>query len=128
RNSAKQNMDAIQRGSENLRHHVENARRFGLPCVVAVNRFPADTDEECALVAELGASFGAHATALNEGFARGGAGAVEMAEAIVDACAQPNDFRFTYADDDPIATKIEKIAKNVYQADGVDFLPAAQQR
>ncbi len=128
RNSAKENMEAIQRGSENLRHHVENARRFGLPCVVAVNRFPADSDEECALVAELGASFGAHATALNEGFARGGAGAVEMAEAIVDACEQPSDFRFTYADDDPIATKIEKIAKNVYQADGVDFLPAAQQK
>ncbi len=128
RNSAQDNMAAIERGSENLRHHVENARRFGLPCVVAVNRFPGDTDEECVLVAEKGASFGAHATALNEGFSKGGSGAVEMAEAIVDACDQPSEFQFTYADDDPIATKIEKIAKNVYQADGVDFLPVAQQK
>jgi formyltetrahydrofolate synthetase len=96
--------------------------------VVAVNRFPGDTDEECALVAKLGADFGAHATALNEGFSKGGPGAVEMAEAIVDACEQPSSFRFTYEDSDPIATKIEKIATTVYQADGVDFLPAAQQK
>ena len=128
RNSAKENLEAIERGSANLQRHIENARRFGLPCVVAVNRFPGDTDEECALVAKLGADFGAHATALNEGFSKGGPGAVEMAEAIVDACEQPSSFRFTYEDSDPIATKIEKIATTVYQADGVDFLPAAQQK
>jgi formate--tetrahydrofolate ligase len=128
RNSPKENMEAVERGSDNLRHHIENARRFGLPCVVAVNRFPGDTDEECGLVARLGAEFGAHATALNEGFSKGGAGAVDMAEAIVDACDQPSSFRFTYEDDDPIAVKIEKIATQVYQAEGVDFLPAAQQK
>jgi formate--tetrahydrofolate ligase len=128
RTSTADAMRAIEAGADNLRRHVENVKRFGLPCVVSVNRFPGDTDDELDLVKRLGADFGAHATALNEGFTRGGAGATEMAEAIVDACEQPSSFSFTYEDTDPIDVKIEKIATNVYQADGVDFLPAARQK
>jgi formate--tetrahydrofolate ligase len=128
RNSASENLRAIENGAGNLERHIENVKEFGLPCVVAANRFPGDTDEEVELVQKLALDFGAHAAVLNEGFSRGGEGAAEMAEAVVDACEQPSDFRNTYAADDPIATKIEKIATSVYQADGVDFLPAARQK
>ncbi len=128
RNSASENLRAIETGASNLERHIENVKEFGLPCVVAANRFPGDTDDEVALVQKLALEFGAHAAVLNEGFSRGGEGAAEMAEAVVDACDQPTDFRHTYEKDDPIATKIEKIATSVYQADGVDFLPAARQK
>jgi formyltetrahydrofolate synthetase len=128
RNSRADNLRAIEEGSANLRRHIENVKNFGVPCVVSVNRFPGDTDEELDLVKKLGAEFGAFSTALNEGFTKGGAGATEMAEAIVEAAEQPSSFSFTYEDSDPIDVKIEKIATKVYQADGVDFLPAARQK
>jgi formate--tetrahydrofolate ligase len=128
RNSESENLKAIEQGSANLERHIQNAKEFGLPCVVAANRFPGDTDEEVALVQKLGMEYGAHAAVLNEGFSKGGAGAAEMAEAVADAADQPNTFNFTYEDSDPIDVKIEKIAKRVYRADGVDFLPAARQK
>ena len=99
-----------------------------MPCVVAANRFPGDTDDEVALVQKLALEHGAHAAVLNEGFSQGGAGAADMAEAVADAADQPGSFRFVYEDSDPIDVKIEKIATRVYQADGVDFLPAARQK
>jgi formate--tetrahydrofolate ligase len=119
---------AIEEGAKNLGRHIENAKAFGVPCVVAANRFPTDTDEEVALVQRLAMDYGAHAAVLNEGFSKGGAGAAEMAEAVADACDQPSNFQFAYEDSDPIDVKIEKIAKKIYQADGVDFLPAARQK
>src|SRR5690349_190719 len=128
RNSASDNLKAIEEGSQNLARHIQNAKEFGVPCVVAANRFPGDTDEEVELVQKLGMEHGAHAAVLNEGFSRGGEGAAEMAEAVADACEQPNSFNFIYEDSDPIDVKIEKIATQVYRADGVDFLPAARQK
>jgi len=128
RNSAADNLRAIEEGSANLARHILNAKEFGVPCVVAANRFPGDTDEEVALVQKLALDHGAHAAVLNEGFSKGGAGAAEMAEAVADAADQPNTFNFMYEDSDPIDVKIEKIAKRIYRADGVDFLPAAQQK
>src|SRR4051812_19852798 len=128
RNSASDNLRAIEEGSANLARHILNAKEFGVPCVVAANRFPGDTDDEVALVQKLALEHGAHAAVLNEGFSRGGAGAAEMAEAVADACDQPNTFNFMYEDSDPIDVKIEKIGKRIYRADGVDFLPAAQQK
>jgi formyltetrahydrofolate synthetase len=128
RNSAAENLRAIETGSANLERHIANVREFGVPCVVAANRFPGDTDDEVALVRKLGLEYGAHAAVLNEGFSKGGAGATEMAEAVVDACEQPSSFNFMYENSDPIATKIEKIATRIYRANGVDFLPAAQQK
>ena len=122
RNSAAENLKAIETGSANLARHIQNVKHFGLPCVVAANRFPGDTDDEVALVQKLALEHGAHAAVLNEGFSQGGAGAAGMAEAVADACEQPNSFPFTFDDSDPIDTKIEKIATRVYQADGVDFL------
>jgi formyltetrahydrofolate synthetase len=126
--SAADNLKAIEEGGKNLERHILNAKEFGVPCVVAANRFPGDTDDEVALVQKLGLEYGAHAAVLNEGFTKGGAGASEMAEAVADAADQPNSFNFMYEDSDPIDQKIEKIAKRIYRADGVDFLPAARQK
>ena len=92
RNSAADNLRAIEEGSANLGRHIVNAKEFGVPCVVAANRFPGDTDDEVALVQKLALDHGAHAAVLNEGFSKGGAGAAEMAEAVADACEQPSSF------------------------------------
>jgi len=128
RNSAADNLKAIELGSQNLARHIQNAKEFGVPCVVAANRFPGDTDEEVALVQRLALEAGAYAAVLNEGFSRGGEGAAEMAEAVADAADQPSTFGFVYDDSDPIDVKIEKIASRIYRADGVDFSPVARQR
>ncbi|HXV34192.1 MAG TPA: formate--tetrahydrofolate ligase [Gaiellaceae bacterium] len=121
-------IEAIERGAENLRRHVGIVREFGLNAVVAVNRFPTDTDEELEVVRKLALEFGAHAAELNDAFERGGEGAQALAEAVVDAAEQPNDFDFLYPLDAPIAEKIEAVCKRVYGADGVAFLPAAQEK
>jgi formyltetrahydrofolate synthetase len=119
---------AIAQGAANLHRHLGIVRRFGLPCVVAVNRRPGDTDEEVELVRALAIEGGAHAAELNEGFEKGGQGAAALGEAVADACEQPNDFGLIYEDDDPIEVKIEKVATQVYGASGVVFYLDAQRR
>jgi formate--tetrahydrofolate ligase len=119
---------AIEAGAANLRRHLGIVREFGLPCVVAVNRRPGDTDEEIGLVKQLALEGGAYAAEANEGFELGGAGAAALAEAVVDAAEQPSEFRFMYDDDDSIATKITKVATRVYKAKDVFFYPQAEQR
>ena len=86
------------------------------------------TDEELELVKRLALDAGAFAAEINEGFVRGGAGAAAMAEAVVDACEQPNEFGFLYDDDDSIKAKINAVAKRVYKAKDVFLYPAAEQR
>ncbi len=117
---------AIERGAANLARHLGIVEEFGLKAVVAVNRFPGDTDEELATVRRLALEHGAHAAEINDAFERGGAGAAELAEAVVDAAEQPSSFDYLYPDDAPIAEKIEAIAKRAYGADGVYFLAAAE--
>jgi formyltetrahydrofolate synthetase len=119
---------AIAQGAANLHRHLGIVRRFGLPCVVAVNRRPGDTDEEVELVKALAVEGGAHAAEVNEGFEKGGQGAAALAEAVADACEQPNEFNLIYADDDPIEVKIEKVATQVYGASGVVLYLEAQRR
>jgi formyltetrahydrofolate synthetase len=119
---------AIATGAENLNRHLANVRGFGLPCVVAVNRRPGDTDEEVELVKALALEGGAHAAEVNEGFERGGEGAAAFAEAVADACDQPSSFKFTYEDEDPIDVKIEKVAKRVYGAGEVVFYLDARRK
>ncbi len=121
-------LDAIELGAENLRRHLEIVAEFGLRAVVAVNRFPGDTDEEVALVRRLALEHGAHAAELNEAFERGGEGAATLAEAVVDAADHPNAFEFTYPVEAPIEQKIEAIAKRVYGAAGVVFLQTAKDK
>jgi formate--tetrahydrofolate ligase len=119
-------IDAIERGSANLRRHLEIVRSFGLEAVVAVNRFGGDTDAELDAVRRLALEYGAHAAENNEAFDRGGEGAAALAEAVVDAADQPNGFSHTYPLDVPIPEKIAAIAANVYGANGVHFLPPAE--
>ena len=121
-------LDAIERGAANLRRHLEIVAEFGLRAVVAVNRFPGDADEEVELVKRLALEHGAHAAELNEAFERGGEGAAALAEAVVDAAEQPNEFEFTYPIDAPIETKIQAIATRVYGAGSVVFLQTAKDK
>ena len=119
---------AVEEGSANLRRHLGIVKTFGLPCVVAVNRRPGDTDEEVELVKRLAMEAGAFGAEVNDGFSSGGEGAAALAQAVADACEQPNDFRLLYDDHDPIEVKIEKIAKQVYGASDVVFYLDAQRR
>jgi formate--tetrahydrofolate ligase len=96
--------------------------------VVAVNRRPGDSDAEVALVRELSLQAGAHAAEVNEGFAHGGPGAAALAEAVVDACEQPADFRLLYPDEASIRDKIDAVAKRVYGASDVYLYPDAERR
>jgi formate--tetrahydrofolate ligase len=121
-------LDAIERGAANLGRHLAIVAEFGLRAVVAVNRFPGDTNEEVDLVRRLALEHGAHAAELNEAFERGGEGAAALAEAVVDAANHPNEFEFTYPVDAPIEAKIEAIAKRVYGAASVVFLQTAKDK
>jgi methylenetetrahydrofolate dehydrogenase (NADP+)/methenyltetrahydrofolate cyclohydrolase/formyltetrahydrofolate synthetase len=96
--------------------------------VVAINRFQYDTPAEIALVKKIAEEAGAHAAVPSNHWAEGGKGAMELAEAVVDACEQPNDFRFLYPLELSIKEKIETIASRVYGADGVDYSPLAEQQ
>jgi formate--tetrahydrofolate ligase len=119
---------ALEEGFANLCRHLSIVATFGLPCVVAVNRRPGDSDEEVELVRQLALEAGAHGAEVNEGFARGGEGAAALAEAVADAAEQPNDFSLMYEDDDPIRVKIEKVARKVYGAKEVVFYLDAQRK
>src|SRR5215204_6328751 len=119
---------AIADGAKNLNRHLGIVKSFGLPCVVAVNRRPGDTDDEVELVRALALEGGATAAEVNDGFARGGEGAAELAQAVADACEQPSEFKFAYEDDDPIEVKVEKVAKKVYGASRVVFYLDAERK
>jgi formate--tetrahydrofolate ligase len=119
---------AIEIGTQNLARHIGIVKGFGLNAVVAVNRFPTDLDDELELIRKLSLEHGAYAAEVNEAFERGGEGATELAEAVIDAAEQPSSFEFTYQLDAPIEKKIAAIATKVYGADGIDLLPAARQK
>lgn len=123
-----ENLDLLEKGIENLAAHVENVQKFGIPAVVAINRFPTDTDAEVALLKKLAVQAGAEQAILAEHWAKGGAGAAELAEAVVAACEKPSNFQFLYPLEWSIKQKIEKIAKDIYGADGVSYEAAANQQ
>ena len=123
-----EDLAALERGLPNLLRHVSNIRDvYGLPSVVAINRFPTDTDAELALVVQKCAELGVKAVESNA-WAQGGAGARALAEEVVQLCEQPHTFRFSYALDGSIEEKLEAIATRVYRADGVAFTPAAKKQ
>ena len=117
-----ENLDALRQGLPNLLKHIDNMQQvFGLPVVVAINRFAADTEAELALVQEACAAHGATA-ALTEVWAHGGAGGEALARAVMAACTETTPaLRLPYADEDGLADKIRSVAQQVYGADGVDF-------
>lgn len=123
-----EDLDALRRGMENLAAHVEIVRGFGMRCVVGINKFPTDSARELDLVREMSVSFGADAGVVNDGFTSGGEGSVEMAEAVQRAVATGSDFAPLSPPGTPIRGQIETIARRVYGADGVEFLPDCQKR
>jgi len=120
--------EVLERGGANLERHLQIISRFGLKAVVAVNAFPGDKNGELEAVRRLALEGGAHAAAINDAFTRGGAGAAELAEAVVDAASQQNSFDFLYPLGESIEAKIEAIAIHVYGADGVHYLPPAEEK
>jgi formate--tetrahydrofolate ligase len=120
--------EAIAAGSANLIRHLGTIRAFGLNAVVAVNRFPADSDEEIEQIREIALANGAFAAEANEAVARGGEGAAKLAEAVVAATEQPSSFAPVYPLEDTIERKIEAIATRVYGADGILLQPAARKK
>ncbi|HHT36579.1 MAG: formate--tetrahydrofolate ligase [Candidatus Wallacebacter cryptica] len=122
-----EDLEALKQGLPNLLKHVENiTQKFGLPAVVAINRFPHDTDAEIKLTAEKCAELGVK-TALSEVWAKGGEGGLRLAEEVIALCEQPQpELQFIYDDEDTLEQKIRKIAVEVYGADGVDFSAEAK--
>lgn len=123
-----ENLELLEAGAENLAHHIRIARKFGVPVVVAVNRFATDTEAEIALVRRIADEAGAEAAVMSDHWAQGGAGAIELAEAVIAACEKPSEFKFLYPLELPLKEKIEIIAKEVYGADGVAFEPLAEEQ
>ena len=123
---AHEDLDALRRGADNLAAHVNIVKQYGLPCVVSINNFPSDTAAEVALIEELAVGAGAETVVVNRAFAQGGSGAIDLANAVVDACEKPNDFNVLTPDGASLKEQIEAIATRLYGADGVDFLPQAE--
>jgi formyltetrahydrofolate synthetase len=121
-----ENRELLAKGLPNMAVHIKNALRFGVPVVVAVNRFTADTDVEIEMVRKAAVAAGADNAVMADHWAEGGAGAVGLAKAVMAACGKPRDFRFLYPLDWDIKKKIETIATEIYGADGVDYAPEAQ--
>src|ERR687898_1795330 len=121
-------VEAVEEGSANLKRHLGIVREFGLKAVVAVNRFPDDSEEELEAVKRLALEYGAHAAELNEAFERGGEGAATLAEAVVEAAEASSNFKPVYELEDSIDAKIEAIAKRVYGAGSVLFLQTAKDK
>jgi formate--tetrahydrofolate ligase len=121
-----EDLDAVRAGMDNLGAHIQIVRRYGLPCVVAVNSFPTDTARELALLKDLAVQAGAETVVVHEGFARGGAGAVDLAEAVISACEKPNTFSFITPNDTPVVEQVEAIATQLYGAAGIDLQMQAQ--
>lgn len=114
----------VMAGAANLKKHVEIVKSFGISPVVAINAFPTDFASEHQAIRDVAEELGVE-VAVHRGVAEGGAGAVELAEAVARACEDPGELRFTYQDEDPLATKLEKVATEVYGAEGIDLSASA---
>ena len=123
-----ENLDLLRAGLGNLRHHIKNALSFGIPVVVAVNSFKDDTQAEVELVRQAAIDAGAEDAVVASHWMEGGAGAEKLAEAVVKAAEKPSNFKFLYPLNLSIKEKIEIICKQIYGADGVDYLPEAEDK
>ena len=123
-----ENLEALEKGLPNLLRHVDNIKSvFGLPCVVAVNVFPTDTEAELALVAEKCAALGVKAVR-SDVWARGGTGGEALAAEVVRLCEEKNEFRFAYDLDGTIEERLDALCRNVYRADGAVLTPEAKKQ
>ena len=124
-----ENLELLTAGLDNLLHHIKTAKKYGIPVVVAVNRFLSDSPAELELIRKAAVEQGgAEDAVICDHWEKGGAGAIELANAVVKACETPSDFKFLYPLDWPIKQKIETIAREVYGAEGVDYAPEAEER
>ncbi len=123
---AKENLPVVEKGCENLEQHIKIALLHGISPVVVINRFPTDTAAEIDLVKEKGLAAGAASVVTHEGWAKGGAGCLELAEAVIEATEKDNNFHYLYPLEASIKEKIEIIATKVYGADGVTYLEQAE--
>ena len=123
-----EDLDALARGIPNLLRHIENMHDvFGLPCVVAINVFPTDTEAELSLVQQACENIGVHVVR-SEVWAKGGEGGLELADEVVRLCEQPSHFRYTYGSSTSVEDAIEAVATKIYHADGVDYTPTARRQ
>ncbi len=121
-----EDIEAVEKGAENMVKQIENARLFGVPVVVAINLCTSDTDREVETVRKIALESGAFAVEISEVWEKGGEGGKNLAEAVVRACDEPQNFHFLYPLDIPIKEKIEIIATQIYGADGVTYEPKAE--
>jgi formyltetrahydrofolate synthetase len=121
-----ENLKLLEKGLPNLIQHVENACKFGVPVVVAVNKFTTDTESEIAMIKKAAVQAGAEGAFLSDVWAKGGEGGVELAEAVLAACEKPSKFHFLYPDDMSIKQKIETIVREIYRADGATYTAEAE--
>lgn len=124
-NLKEENLEALKKGSENLGAHIDNLKKYGVPVVVAINHFYADTQAEIDYIEQYCKDRGAD-FAVTKCFAEGGAGSIELAEKVVEACEKENNFHYLYDIDMPLYDKIETIAREIYGADGVDYTKQAR--
>ncbi|MGE5578433.1 MAG: formate--tetrahydrofolate ligase [Bacillota bacterium] len=125
---SKENMEALDKGCENLDKQIENVRMHGVPVVVALNHFPTDTDKEVQYVLDRAMKAGATSAVVSKVWADGGAGGIDLAKAVIEACEKPSEFKHLYPLEMPIKEKIETIARKIYGADGVDYTPVAERQ
>jgi methylenetetrahydrofolate dehydrogenase (NADP+) / methenyltetrahydrofolate cyclohydrolase / formyltetrahydrofolate synthetase len=123
-----ENLDLLRAGLGNLQHHIRNAKRFGVNVVVAVNSFASDTKAEVELIKKAAIEAGAEDAVVCTHWMEGGKGAVALAKAVIKAAEKPTDFKFLYPLEMSIKEKIETICKQIYGADGVDYLPEAEEK
>lgn len=124
----KQDLSAVKEGCSNLEKHIENMRLFGIPVVVAINKFTGDTQAEIEIVKEKSCAAGAEGAYESDVWAKGGAGGEELAEGVIKAAEKPSQFKFLYPLELPIKDKINTIAQKIYGADGVDYSPLAERK
>jgi len=123
-----ENLQAVEKGCENLAKHIEIVHRYGIPVVVAINRFVTDTDREIELVRKKALEAGAEEVAVVEAWSKGGEGCQELAEKVLEVVKKPCEFKLLYPDNASIVEKIEAIATEIYGADGVEFSPEAKKK
>ena len=121
-----ENLELLEKGLPNLLQHIENALKFGVPVVVAINRFKDDTDAEIALIRKRAQETGAEDAVESTVWMNGGAGGADLAKAVMKACEKPSNFKFLYPDDYSIKQKIETVAKEIYRAAEVSYTPEAE--
>ncbi|MFA5500097.1 MAG: formate--tetrahydrofolate ligase [Candidatus Omnitrophota bacterium] len=127
-NLLKEDIDAVEQGAVNLEKHIENIRLFGLPVVVAINKFTTDTDKEIEAVRKKALAAGADDAVVSDVWARGGEGGMDLARAVIKAADKPSNFKFLYPLEGSITQKIEKIAMSVYGAQKVEYSPEAMKK